>query len=240
MSENTPQSKLDENVKNTLSEYEAPFDASDWSRMETMLDAAPKSSTFNWSTILPFVAGLVLIGGIYGLYVTFGGKKDKEIETNPPTENVVNEKPVPSPVKVTPPPPSEPSKNITPVLPETKKEEPVVKEKQEEKIIAAPVTKKPEPANVKEKTKTKKEKPSETPIIEPHDKILQMGNEPVFGDMLDSSKGIIGETKEKEETKKAAKAKKNTPVGWNQFMTPHMNVDSMRKVREQRDSTKNQ
>jgi hypothetical protein len=65
-----------------------------------------------------------------------------------------------------------------------------------------------------------------------------MGNEPIFGDMLDSSKGIIGETREKEETKKAAKAKKGTPVGWDKFMLPNVNADSLRKYREKRDSSK--
>ena len=70
--------------------------------------------------------------------------------------------------------------------------------------------------------------------------VLGMGNEPIFGDMLDSSKGIIGETKEKESTKKAATSKKNTPVGWDAIMLGNVNPDSLRKYREKKDSTKNQ
>jgi hypothetical protein len=69
--------------------------------------------------------------------------------------------------------------------------------------------------------------------------VIGMGNEPVFGDMLDSSKGIINETKEREETKKAAKTK-TYPIGWNNFMLSNVNPDSIKNYHErmQKDSLK--
>lgn len=59
-----------------------------------------------------------------------------------------------------------------------------------------------------------------------------MGNEPVFGDMLDSTKGIIRVTKEKEETKQAAKKPSEYPIGWNNFMLSNVNPDSLKHYRE--------
>ena len=59
-----------------------------------------------------------------------------------------------------------------------------------------------------------------------------MGNEPIFGDMLDSTRGIIRVTKEKEETKQAAKKPSEYPIGWNNFMLTNVNPDSIRHYRE--------
>lgn len=243
MVNNTPESKLDETVKNTLNNYEAQYDPSDWSRMESMLDAAPKASPFKWSHAITVVIGVVVIGGGYALYHAFSGSETKtELNSTPPAskENIVKEspktitKPVPAPAPVT----TAPTTIIKDEPPATTIAAP------EKKTTPTEITVKPEtkaPVKYKNKTSKAPEKQTETgPIIESHDKIMGMGNEPVFGDMLDSSRGIVNETKEKEETKKAAKAKKNTPVGWNQFMLPHVNADSLKKYRDQRDSLKNE
>ncbi|MCW3105001.1 MAG: hypothetical protein JWO09_3441 [Bacteroidetes bacterium] len=235
MINNTPGSKLDETVKSTLNNYEAQYDASDWSRMEQMLDAAPKSGNFKWSHAITVIAVLAVLGGGYALYSNFSkGTPKTEVTTAPPVTPANTPKEDP---KASIPPPVASS----PVISEPEKEEPPVSSP--EKVIESPPLKSPEEKlAASEKVKVKKEKSpkkeTSEPIIEAHDKVIGMGNEPVFGDMLDSSKGIIGSTKEKEEIKKAAKSKKGN-VGWDIF-TPHMNVDSMRKVREQRDSLKTQ
>lgn len=237
MINNTPGSKLDETVKNTLDNYEAQYDASDWSRMEQMLDAAPKSGNFKWSYAITTIAVLAVLAGGYALYNTFG-KSGKNTEVNSTSPPVPANTPKEEPGMATPPPVAS-----SPVTSPAVKEEPI---STPEKIVESPVVKTPVEEKViasETKIKVKKEKApkkdgANEPIIDAHDKIIGMGNEPVFGDMLDSSKGIIGNTREKEETKKAAKAKKGN-VSWDIF-TPHMNVDSMRKVREQRDSLKNQ
>ncbi|MDF2436044.1 MAG: hypothetical protein K0Q95_420 [Bacteroidota bacterium] len=238
MVNNTPESKLDETVKKTLSEYEASYDAADWSRMEAMLDAAPKPAfSFKMSYALYALAGVLVIGGGYALINNIKNRKsDTPVSTSTPVvvpqKDIVKETPK---TKTVVPPPIQ---NVLPPATETK--ETVISSPEPAKETRTITTEtKTEKTPVKtDKPKTKKQ--TNEPIIEPHDKIIIMGNEPVFGDMLDSSKGIVGETKEKEEIKKAAKAKKETPVGWNQIMTPHMNIDSMRKARQQRDSLKNQ
>jgi hypothetical protein len=237
MINNTPDSKLDETIKNTLNNYEAQYDASDWSRMESMLDAAPKSTSFKWSHAITVIAGVVVIGGAYLAYNAISSSKnnDTEVSTSPVPENTVKESPVTvtKPAMITP----APKKEEPAVVVEEKTNVPAVKEetavlKPETKVISK---------EEKKKEKKKTEKITDVrPIIESNDRILGMGNEPIFGDMLDSSKGIVGETKEKEETKKAAKAKKDTPVGWNQFMLPNVNTDSLKKHREKRDSLKSE
>jgi hypothetical protein len=235
MINNTPDSKLDETVKKTLTDYEAGFDASDWARMESMLDAAPKSVSFKWSHVLTAVVGVVVIGGGIALYNVFkeSGSKDEVIETSP-VENTIKETP-----KTTTPLPSPKTNAVTTA--------PVVVDSVKTKTETSPVVAEPAKPENSIKITSKEEKPKEKkkteplkkPIIDNNDKVMDMGNEPIFGDMLDSSKGIIGDTKEKEETKKAAKAKKNNPVGWDQFMLPNVNADSLRKYREKRDSLKN-
>lgn len=237
MVNNTPESKFDETVKETLSGYEAPYDASDWSRMESMLDAAPKSNPVKWSHIITIAAGIIVIGGGYGLYKTFNGPKKVETETiaTPPINTNIKESPKPKPAAPVPVPSVTNTTNIT-----SPEKEPAINNTiTNEPAASSPVTDKKEERIVVKTEKTKTKKPNNEPVSEPHEKIIIMGNEPVFGDMLDSSKGIVGETKEKEEVKKAAKAKKETTIGWDRIMTPHMNIDSMRKVREQRDSLNN-
>jgi hypothetical protein len=233
MINNTPDSKLDETIKNTLNNYEAQYDASDWSRMETMLDAAPKSVNFKWSHAITVIIGIAVIGGGYALYNAFSGPSGSstEVSTTPPPvapENTPKE----NTNTLTTTAGSAPKQDIPSVTPE----------KILTPVISTPENTEPKVLVKEEKKKEKKTSPDKSadprPIIEQNDKVLGMGNEPIFGDMLDSSKGIVGETREKEETKKAAKAKKNTPVGWNNFMLPNVNADSLKKNREKRDSLK--
>lgn len=242
MVNNNSESKLDETVRNTLNNYEAQYDPSDWSRMESMLDAAPKANPFKWSHAITVAIGVVVIGGGYALFNILGTSEKNTNTEQPaspaPEKNIVKESPKPVTA-----PPSAPAVNNT-MNAVTKEEQPAPALKTPEKntapaeMISKPETKTALKENKKGNSKTAEKQIETAPIIEPHDKIMSMGNEPIFGDMLDSSKGIVNETKEKEETKKAAKAKKNTPVGWNQFMLPHVNADSLKKNREQRDSLK--
>jgi cytoskeletal protein RodZ len=235
MGNNTPDSKLDETIKSTLNDYEAQYDPSDWARMETMLDAAPKAVSFKWSHALTVLIAVVVLGGGYALINYLGKSKPAETENETPAAPVV-EPPAQKKNIVTPPPVT--AKKPVPETTAVTVQKPIVIPP-----AADPKTKPATQTAVKEEIKKDKKKTDKTkptgPVIEPNDKMMIMGNEPIFGDMLDSSKGIIGETKEKEETKKAAKAKKNNPAGWDQFMLPNVNVDSIRKNRARRDSLKN-
>ncbi|MCW3084746.1 MAG: hypothetical protein JWP12_2112 [Bacteroidetes bacterium] len=242
MTSNIPEnSKLDEAVKNTLNNYEAPFDSADWSRMERILDTAPKSSNFNWSYAIGAVLGLAIIGGGYFAYTNYTSKHNDAVSITPPpapkTEQVITPSPkttttTAAPVTTTPAV-TQPSITATPP--------PAITDNQANKPADAATTKTPVAKD--DKSKAKKQKttdisadPDANVIVHQH--VAGMGNEPVFGDMLDSSRGIIGETKEKDETKKAAKAKKDVPVGWNAFMLPNVNTDSLRKYKDRRDSLK--
>jgi hypothetical protein len=230
MENNTPPSKLDETIKENLSNYDAKYDSGDWSRMERMLDAAPKSITpkgsYNMAII---IGGIVLVGG-FAIYKGVTSSKTTTTDTTTetpvtPIENKVETapKPTPAPVAtntVTTTPPA--VKVETKVVPEVKATVPEVKN------TVAVVTTKEKIAE--KKTTEKKSKVNDTETHKTQ-KVTVMGNEPIFGDMIDSSKGIIHKTKEKESTKKAAveKGSKST-VGLSNLF--NLNADSLRKQKE--------
>jgi len=236
----TPESKIDEAVKATLNNYEAPFDAGDWSRMESMLDAAPKQGSFKWSgSLTAVVVGIAVIGGSYFLYQHYSTGSSNSATAPATEEKAATPPPVVTTPKVTTP------AATTAAPAETATTPPAVLPPAKENVVSQPVADAQKVKEEKLTTKTDKTNHENGSAYkgqndEEHSttqKIMGMGNEPIFGDMLDSSKGIIGETREKEETKKAAKASKNTPVGWNNIL-PNVNIDSLRKYRQQRDSVK--
>ena len=243
----TQPSKLDEAVKNALNNYEASNAQPDWSKMENMLDSVPKGGSFQWSTSLKVIVGLAVVAG--GYFVYSGLKSNSSTSTtsvpvvNTPVEtHSVTPTPIVTPtvaknIVVTPSvqPEENTSASLSVTKEEVKKEEVVVAKEEKKKDTSLSETAVVDKKDKKKNKKDKDKKESETPV---DTKVIGMGNEPVFGDMLDSSKGIIGETKEKESTKKAAVSKKNTPVGWDNFMFKNVDPDSLRKYREKKDSTK--
>ncbi len=236
MLNNANNNKLDHAVKQTLTNYEAPYDATDWSKMENILNAAPKSTNFEWSYSLNIFIGVAILGGFYFLYNSMNSSKTPEKVNDsisqPAVESKVNvnHEPIVAPTPATSIPPAkvEPSANIV-VLPNEEKitkaaNPPIVKEDKIEKKANAEV----------EKINTKKENPVKEP--KKRQVINSMGNEPIFGDMLDSSKGIVGKTKEKEETKKAAKTTQPNRIGWNSFISQN-NLDSLKKYQAKQQDT---
>lgn len=239
MENNTPPSKLDETLKESLSSYDAKYDSGDWSRMERMLDSTPKSiapkGSYNMALI---IGGIVLAGGfvIYkGVTSSYTPTPDTTTETETvvtPPENKTNAviKPTPAPsvvVKTEPAVVKETPVNVpelkTP-LPEVKPSVGVTENKQTDALTQ------------KKKSEKKATTPGDSDKVQ---KVSVMGNEPVFGDMIDSSKGIIHKTKEKESTKKAAVEKgSKSSVGLNSLF--NLNADSLRKQKEmmQKDSIK--
>ncbi|MBA3971420.1 MAG: hypothetical protein H0X46_04635 [Bacteroidetes bacterium] len=227
MGNNTTDNKLDEIFKNSLDSYEANYDAGDWSRMERMLDAAPKSIASKGSYKIAIIVGAIVLAGGFFIYKGIDSAKNNTESTNAET---------PTPAEVT--------KEIAKPTPAPKplpKEIPVVKSE----TLATPVIKPtviPEPntaiAETEKAKKEKKQKATEkNSDFQKNQKVTIMGNEPIFGDMIDSSKGIIRETKEKESTKKAAKAKGTSGIGLSGLM--NLNADSIKKQKEQmqKDST---
>lgn len=222
MVNDTNNSKLDQAIKQTLSNYEAPYNATDWEKMEGMLDAAPKSGNFKWSYSLNILIGVLVLGGIYLIYNSISSSKKidntKNTEAQQPVKSPVNTTTAvskPLPVAVPPPVVSTATVMATPL------ETPIVKEE---------TSVKSEPAVVEPKNK-KAEDAIEKNAKKPQ-RVFVKGNEPIFGDMLDSSKGIVGKTKEKEATKKAVKAQPDNSIGWNSFLMK-TNLDSLKKYHEQ-------
>jgi hypothetical protein len=229
MGNNTQNSKLDDAIKKSLSDYEARYDAADWSRMESMLDAAPRAAQFKWSYVLNSVIVVAVLGGCWLVYNTISSEEkvaDTKTAVEAPAPKAVIVSPTPVTKASTPVADSAPVSTPPVITP------PVITNVTTPNATAAtPVT----------KNRNKPVTPSGTPATATEaPRFIGMGNEPVFGDMLDSSKGIIGTTKEKEETRKAAKERTDYPVGWNSFMLSNVNPDSIRKYRERMkaDSTK--
>jgi len=231
MENNTPTSKLDETIKEQLSNYDAKYDSGDWARMERMLDATPKSiapsGSYNMALI---IGGIVLVGGFAIYKVISSSKSTPEINTEtvaPPVENKVEATPQPTPVQPTIVKTETPS----PAVVETPAITPAVKTTSPElKTTVANTDTKTKVAAEKVK-KDKKNKANEDEYSK-NQKVTVMGNEPIFGDMIDSSKGIVRETKEKESTKKAAVTKGTTSgIGLSGLM--NLNADSIRKQKEQ-------
>lgn len=221
MENNTNPSKLDETIKDNLSNYDAKYDAGDWSRMERMLDATPKSITpkgsYNMAII---IGGIVLVGGfaIYKGVTSSSTTTDTATEAEipvTPIENKIETAPKPAPATIV----TNTVTTTTPIVPEVKTTIPEVKT-----TVAAVDTK----TKAKE---TKSKNVANDNDYNKNQKVTVMGNEPIFGDMIDSSKGIVRETKEKESTKKEA-VKKGTSSGIGLGSLLNLNADSIRKQKE--------
>lgn len=234
MIDNTPNTKLDEAVKNALKDFEAPYDSNDWSRMDSMLNVAPKQTQFNWKYSLNIVVGIAILGGGFLIYKQLSKPSTKTEEITPPAIQQTTKTPTPIITK----------KAAEIATPTNTEIEVKATESDINEIPLKTVTK-PEATIVsKEKNKTKEtnsvSKKSERNTTNIHS-VMKMGNEPIFGDMLDSSKGVIGTTQEKDETKKAAKSQSNKNIGWDNIMFSNVNPDSIRKHREaiKKDTLKN-
>lgn len=231
MENNTPPSKLDETIKEHLSNYDANYDAGDWSRMERMLDSAPKSIAPSGSYNKAFIIGAaVLVGGFLIFKVVGSSTKTAETPaettTIVPSENKTEVVTSPAPVVVKTAPVAIPE-NKTLDVPVAKTVVPEVKTPGNTVVVA----------NTKDKATDKNKKEKEDKLkdlkLDPeslkNQKVSVMGKEPIFGDQIDSSKGIVRETKEKESTKKQAVSKGGNTVGLGALF---LNADSIKKQQE--------
>lgn len=230
MENNTTPSKLDETIKDSLSNYDAKYDSGDWARMERMLDATPKSMAPKGSNTIALILGVVVLVGGFLIYKGINSSKKSKETTVAPVELPVEKTAEPI-TKTTPPAAktkdSEPTSISVPtVIPPSE-----VKSKvPEPKTIVSAVEQKLKPVAEKRK-KEKKQNTSTRDIDFPKNlKVTVMGNEPIFGDMIDSSKGIVRETKENESTKKEAVIKGSNNIGLSGLL--NLNADSILKQKE--------
>jgi outer membrane biosynthesis protein TonB len=230
MENNTTPSKLDETIKDSLSNYDAKYDSGDWARMERMLEATPKSMAPKGSNTIALILGVVVLVGGFLIYKGINSSKKSEETTVAPVELPIEKTAEPI-TKTTPPAAktkdSEPTSTSAPtVIPPSE-----VKSKvPEPKTIVSAVEQKLKPVAEKRK-KEKKQNTSTLDIDFPKNlKVTVMGNEPIFGDMIDSSKGIVRETKENESTKKEAVIKGSNNIGLSGLL--NLNADSILKQKE--------
>ncbi len=212
MENNSSNKNLDDKIKESLSKYLASKEASDWTRMETMLDSTTKASSFKWSYIMNAFIGLVVLGGAYLVYTNLN-VSSSGVKTEITTPNFHAETPVKTVVSNPATQPTETNSVMS-----SKNEKAVAKEKTTNNVLNSAAAENIIKTNATKAKNTKQQQ------------IFVMGNEPVFGDMLDSTKGIVGETKENEETKKAALENSDKPIGWDKII----NEDSLKKLNEEK------
>ena len=84
MENNTTPSKLDETIKDSLSNYDAKYDSGDWARMERMLEATPKSMAPKGSNTIALILGVVVLVGGFLIYKGINSSKKSEETTVAP------------------------------------------------------------------------------------------------------------------------------------------------------------
>lgn len=112
MVNNTDNSKLYEIVKQTLSNYEAPYNAADWEQMQSILNLVPKSSSFKFKHVLLsfygslksfsksktfkfifslyMLIGLAVLIGAYFLYTFLNSSKIPNTINSTPQQKIEN------------------------------------------------------------------------------------------------------------------------------------------------------
>jgi hypothetical protein len=230
MENNMNSIQLEDIVKSNLANYEARYDANDWSRMEGLLGAAPDSSSFNWKPVLIIFILCIFLGSGYALYtyLDFSGSEQKPSMYTPPAPR----KPAVTPAKKIVPVVTTPS--VDTVLKDEHLEEPVVNQTDEE-VTVAKAESKPEKEKVvsEDSEKEIQRKKEESEARRARRKALAAANDSAKG--TDSS----AETRKNEKnTEKKEKAKNTSTIGFNIFST--INADSLKKYQERlkKDSVK--
>jgi hypothetical protein len=230
MENNMNSIQLEDIVKNNLANYEAGYDANDWSRMEGLLGAAPDSSSFNWKPVLIIFILCIFLGGGYSLYtyLDFSGSEQRPSTYTPPTPKkpaVTTAKKI-VPVITTPP--------LDTTFKDEHVEEPIVNQTDEEVTVAKAETK-PEKEKIasedSEKEIQRKKEESEA----------RRARRKALAATTDSAKGTdsSSETRKSEKnTDKKEKTKSTSTIGFNIFST--INADSLKKYQERlkKDSVK--
>ena len=257
---NSQESKLDLLIKKTLSSYEVEYNADDWSKMEKVLEVVPKSKPFKASYLLFLLIGVLVIYGSYLLYTKISFEKKSAI-INPvilqkdsivapksiSTKSIISTKKIVSIDSVSQKNSSyvnqdsiddftameaeklnatEDEKKLSKIKAseKTEKQDSLLKEKKLKKELAAKEKLKNKlAAKEKELNKQQNSKDSE---------------EAAFGDMLDTTRGIVREIKEKDQSKKPEVENNKTPVGWNSSLLKDVNPDSIKVRRTRKDSLK--
>lgn len=236
--------KLDELIKQTLSNYEASSNSSDWAQMEKIVDTFPRSSSFRYKlkvlSILeslkaitrsksvkrvfsPYVlVGLLLLVGAYFLYRILNTPNTLENTTNSsPQNNIITD-------TIQALPPAVVSKDI--IKKENKTEQ--LKETVSSSLVtndkSLVLTEEAEPVkkdNILKKEEDKKLADAKADILKKLMKTEQEMNK-------DTSGKVSGVSKENNEFKKEEKDQSVISIGRDNFLL-YTNSDSLKKFQNQ-------
>ena len=254
--------RLDELVKQTLNNYEAASAASDWSKMEGLLGAAPKtvSSGFKvpsfsaegaglvkgiFSSYI-FIIALMLAGGGYLLYTILKAPKpDTAISTALPADTL-SDKPVAPPVITSPAlsapeaatadaEKSEIKDTVAVAKPEPQKVEKEEETKEAKEMKEEKGRKEKKEAELAEKKRLEREK-SEAEKLKASEKKREEKREEAKKAEKKEKEGekerALKAEKEKKEAPKETLKKSNKPIGLSNFLRS-VNLDSIKKSQEQ-------
>lgn len=258
MANRTDSRRLDELVKQTLSNYESATPVSDWQKMESMLGTAPKiaGSAFKFPSLslagaafvksifssYIFIVVLMLAGGGYLLYTILKApKQDTALTTALPADTVVST-PTVTPAVISDTVHAQ-NTSASEIKPEIIKDtvaavetEPVKTETEEVKSGKKEIEDKKdtEPTVKKDEKKEKKAEKSEAEKSEA-EKLKEKKREEKKEEAKKAEKKekdrIAKEEKEKNATPKETLKKSNNPVGLNFLRS--VNLDSLKKQQEQ-------
>lgn len=222
---------LEEIVKNSLGNYEARYDANDWSRMEAMLGTTTDSSTFNWKPVLIVFIIVAALGGGYAVFTNIDFSKsaspaEKEA-TTPNTPPPVVKKTIAPVVKEVPPPVVAPPAINEDSLKKFEEDTRLAKEEEDRKARLE--------EEREEEARLKKERKREEPTKEELEaREAKRARRRALADSNktkeDSSKATVKEPKKEKS--------KSSGIGLNIFST--FNADSLKKYQEKlkKDSVK--
>jgi hypothetical protein len=260
MENNITNNKLDEAIKQMLSNYEVPYNAVDWAQMDSILDVAPAQNPLrkSYSSVILFVFGIIL-GLTFLLYILFKPSAISEKTNRTPTQQIVK-------IKTH-------SNNITPTVASIKNNvKPIVKQvvtnltgttsvvppsknsirptlnnnESKEKLFSKIIEKK-EKGLKKEKVfkkaikqETKREENDTVHIDEENDsnkrQALKITNEANLGAALDTLKGVQEAKKETRKSRREKKRIANDLLNGKNSPAGIINPDEIKKKQEQKDT----
>ena len=230
MANNKSGNILEEVIKQTLSNYEVPYTTSDWSQMERILDAAPKSNSFKYKRKLVsvgesvkaipkaraakwlfspyFLIGLLIVCGSFFVYRIFYSNKTVENNVNSIPQDTI-EKTIPIVVA---------TETVKTIIPPTISVD-TLKSKNDSVESTEIVPDKKEDIVQKETILPEKKeniKPDIKKDLKKEDQILKKKNQSILVEVHDSLKELN-------------KKQPDNTFGRNNFLLQSINADSIRK-----------
>ncbi len=250
--------KLDELIKQTLSDIEAPYDTADWPQMESMLWAAPKSKSFTYNLKLsaifdalknipksksvklifsPYLLiGLIIIAGAYLLYNVLNSSKNNTNSTPQNTEvKAVNADTINTASAPAPAPDVINEGNEIELPADTIDNLSSASEKNSEKTDDEEVVK-TESAVQKETNaveKNVKEKTDNKKDSKKKEKNINKENPPALIETPETTKENTDQSKENTQEQEEGKNQPDNFIGRNNFLLHNVNSDSIKRFKSQ-------